>query len=110
MYGAFRVLANHDLMERHEREPCKWDLELNFEPKSSKDQQKAKYRKDANRNIHKMVKPSNFHGKGNMTLEDVMSFLKALEELFGKDYKEVKQVRIAIVMLQGMAKVWWGQM
>ncbi len=39
-----------------------------------------------------------------------MSFLKALEELFGKDYKEVKQVRIAIVMLQGMAKVWWGQM
>jgi hypothetical protein len=57
-----------------------------------------------------MVKLSKFHGKGNMILEDVMFLLKALEELFGEDYKEAKQVRIAIVMLQGKAKVWWGQM
>jgi hypothetical protein len=46
-----------------------------------------------------MVKPSNFHGKDNTTLEDVMSFLEALEELVGEDYKEAKQVKIAIVML-----------
>ncbi len=83
MYGAFRVIANHDPVERHEHEPHKRDLEPNFEPKRSKDQQKAKCWKDANRNIHKMVKLSKFHGKGNMTLEDVMSLLKALEELFG---------------------------
>jgi hypothetical protein len=30
-------------------------------------------------------------------LEDVMSFLKTFEELFGEDYKKKKQVRI-----------WWG--
>jgi hypothetical protein len=35
--------------------------------------------KDVNRNICKMVKPSNFHGKNNTTFEDVMSFLKTLE-------------------------------
>jgi hypothetical protein len=97
--GALRVLANHDPVERHECEPCKQDLEPNLEPKNSKDQQKTKCLKDANRDIHKMVKPSKFHGKDNMTLEDVMSFLEALEELFREDYKEAKQVRIAIVML-----------
>ncbi len=99
MDGAFRVLANHDLVKKHERELCKRDLETNFEPKSSKDRQKTKCHKDANRNINKMVKPSNFHGKDNTTLEDVMSFLEALEELVGEDYKEAKQVKIAIVML-----------
>jgi hypothetical protein len=108
--GTLSVLANHDLVESHEREPCKRDLEPNFEPKSSKDQQKSKCREDANRNIHKLVKPSNFHGKDNTTLEGVMSFLEALKDLFGEDYKEAKQVRIAIVMLWGKAKVWWGQM
>jgi hypothetical protein len=46
-----------------------------------------------------MVKPSNFHGKDNTTLEDVMSFLDALKELFAEDYKEAKQVMITIVML-----------
>jgi len=46
-----------------------------------------------------MVKPSKFHGKDNTTLEDVMSFLEALKELFGEDCKEAKQVMIAIVML-----------
>jgi hypothetical protein len=56
-----------------------------------------------------MVKPSNFHGKDNTTLEDVMSFLEALEELFRVDYKEVKQVRITIIMLLGKSKVWWAQ-
>jgi hypothetical protein len=30
-----------------------------------------------------------------MTLEDVMSFLETLEELFGEDYKKAKQIRIA---------------
>ncbi len=38
-----------------------------------------------------------------------LRMFKALEELFGEDCKEVKQVRIAIVMLWGKAKVWWGQ-
>ncbi len=85
MDGAFRVLTNHDPVERHDCEPHKWDLEPKFEPKSSKDQQKSKCRKDVNRNIHKMVKPSNFHGKDSKTLEYVMSFLEALEELFGED-------------------------
>ncbi len=56
-----------------------------------------------------MVKPLKFHGRDNTTLEDVMSFLEALKELFGEDYKEAKQVSIVIVMLQGKAKVWWGQ-
>jgi len=107
--GAFRVLANHDLVERHECEPCKRDLEPNFEPKSFKDQQKAKCQKDVNKNIHNMVKHSKFHGKDNTTLEDVISFLEALEELFGEDYKKVKQVRIAIVMLWAKTKLWWGQ-
>ncbi len=63
--------------------------------------------KDVNRNICKMVKPSNFHGKNNTTFEDVMSFLKTLE--VGEDQKEVKQVRITKMMLQDKAKVWWGQ-
>ncbi len=99
MDGALRVLANHDPVEKHECELRKWDLEINFEPKSFKDWQKTKCQKDANKNIHKMVKPSKFHGKDNTTLEDVMSFLKALKELFGEDYKEAKQVSIAIVML-----------
>jgi hypothetical protein len=35
-----------------------------------------------------MVKYSNFHGKDNMTTEDVMSFLKSLKELFTEDYKK----------------------
>jgi hypothetical protein len=56
-----------------------------------------------------MAKPSNFHSKDNTTFEDVMSFLKTLEELFDEDYKKAKQIRITIVMLQGKAKVWWGQ-
>ncbi len=60
-----------------------------------------------NRNIRKMVKPSNFHGKDNSTFEDVMSFLETLE--VGKDYKEAKQMRIAKIMLRDKAKVWWGQ-
>jgi len=47
-----------------------------------------------------MAKPSNFHSKDNSTLEDVMSFLKTLKELFDEDYKKVKQIRITIVMLQ----------
>jgi hypothetical protein len=55
-----------------------------------------------------MVKHSKFHGK-DTTFEDVMSFLETLEELFEEDYKEVKQVRIAIVMLWAKTKVWWGQ-
>jgi hypothetical protein len=29
--------------------------------------------------------------------------------LFGEDHKEAEQVRIAMVMLQGKTKVWWGQ-
>jgi hypothetical protein len=29
--------------------------------------------------------------------------------LFGEDYKEVKQVKMAAVMLRGNAKIWWGQ-
>jgi len=107
--GALRVLANHDPMERHERKPCKRDLEPNFEPKNSKDQQKTKCQKDVNKDIHKMVKHSKFHGKDNTTFEDVMSFLETLEELFEEDYKKVKQVRIAIVMLWAKTKVWWGQ-
>ncbi len=37
-----------------------------------------------------------------------MSFLKTLEELFGEDYKKVKQVKITMVILWGKAKVWWG--
>ncbi len=45
-----------------------------------------------------------------MTLEDVMSFLETLEELFGENYKEAKQIKTAMVMLQGKAKVWWGQL
>jgi hypothetical protein len=32
-----------------------------------------------------MAKPSNFHAKDNTTLEDFMSFLETLEELFGED-------------------------
>ncbi len=59
-----------------------------------------------NRDIHKMVKPLNFHGKDNSTFEDVMSFLETLEKLFGEDYKEVKQVKMAAVMLRGNAKIW----
>jgi hypothetical protein len=39
-----------------------------------------------NKNIHKIVKPSKFHGKDNTTLEDVMSFIETLE--VGEDYKE----------------------
>jgi hypothetical protein len=58
--GAFRVLANHDPMERHECEPNKRDLEPNFEPKSSKDQQKAKCQKDVNKDIHKWLNIQNF--------------------------------------------------
>jgi len=46
-----------------------------------------------------MAKPSNFHSKDNTTLEDVMSFLETFEELFGEDYKEVKQIWIATVIL-----------
>lgn len=57
-----------------------------------------------------MAKPSNFHSKDNTTLEDVMSFLETFEELFGEDYKEVKQIWIATVILQGKAKVLWGQL
>jgi hypothetical protein len=53
-----------------------------------------------------MVKPLNFHGKDNSTFEDVMSFLETLEKLFGEDYKEVKQVKMAAVMLRGNAKIW----
>jgi len=104
---AFRVLTNHDLMERHEHQPRKGDLELNFEPKSFEDQQETKLRKDVNRDIRKMVKLSNYHDKDNMPLEDVMSFLETLE--VGEDYKEAKQVRITKVMLRDKAKVWWGQ-
>jgi hypothetical protein len=98
-----KVLTNHDLMERHECQPHKRDLELNLEPKSFEDQQEAKSWKDVNKNIRKMVQPSKFHGKDNMTFEDVMSFLETLE--VGEDYKEEKQVRIAKMMLQDKAKV-----
>jgi len=30
--------------------------------------------------------------------------------LFGEDYKEAKEIKIATMMLQGKAEVWWGQM
>ncbi len=56
-----------------------------------------------------MVKPLKFHGKDNTTLKKLISFLKTLEQLFGEDYKEAEQVRIAMVMLQGKTKVRWGQ-
>jgi len=46
-----------------------------------------------------MAKPSIFHNKDNTTLEDVMSFLETLKELFGEDYKEAKQIKIATTML-----------
>jgi hypothetical protein len=49
-----------------------------------------------------MAKPSNFH----TILENVMSFLETLEELFDEDYKKAKQIRITIMMFQGKAKVW----
>ncbi len=45
MDGAFKVLANHDPVEKHECEFCKRDLETNFEPKSSKDWQKPNARR-----------------------------------------------------------------
>lgn len=32
-----------------------------------------------------MTKRSKFHGKDNMTLKYLMSFLKSLKELFGED-------------------------
>lgn len=57
----------------------------------------------------KWLKCSNFHDKDNMTPQDVMSFLKSLKYVFSEDYKKVEQVRIAMVMLQWKAKVWWGQ-
>jgi hypothetical protein len=56
-----------------------------------------------------MVKPSKLYGKDNTTPKELKSFLKTLEGLFGEDYKEAEQVRIAMVTLQGKTKVWWGQ-
>jgi hypothetical protein len=73
-------------MERQECQPHKQDLE----PKSFKEQREAKYQKEGSRDIHKMIKPSKLHGKDNMTPKDVMSLLKALEELFVKDYEATK--------------------
>jgi hypothetical protein len=64
-------------MERKKHRPCEWDLEPNFEPESSKEQQEVKHRKDANRDIGIMAKCSKF--KDNMTPKDVMSFLKSLK-------------------------------
>jgi hypothetical protein len=55
-----------------------------------------------------MVKPLNFHANDNTTLEDVMSFLETLEELFGEDYKKVKQIKLVMVMLQGKTNVYGG--
>jgi hypothetical protein len=52
--------------------------------------QEVKHQKDANKDIGKMVKHSNFHGKDNMTIEDVMSFLKSFKKLFSEDYKKVE--------------------
>ncbi len=78
---------------------CKHDLEPNFEHESSKERQEAKCQKDANKDIHKMAKPSNFHDKNNTTFENVKSFLKTLEESFSDNYKDAKQVRIATMML-----------
>jgi hypothetical protein len=60
-----RVLANHNPIERKERSPREQDLEPNFEPESFKDQQEIKHRKNANKDIDKMAKHSNFHGKDN---------------------------------------------
>ncbi len=94
-----RLLTNHDLVERQECWLYKHDLEPNFELESSKEQQEAKWWKDVNTDIRKMAKPSNFHNKDNTTLEDVMSFLETLKELFGEDYKEAKQIKIATTML-----------
>ncbi len=74
-------------------------MEPNFELESSKERQEAKWWKDVNTDIRKMVKPSNFHSKDNTTLEAVMSFLETLKELFGEDYKEAKQIKIATTML-----------
>jgi hypothetical protein len=53
-----------------------WSLILNLKVLRTN---KSQMLKDVNRNICKMVKPSNFHGKNNTTFEDVMSFLKTLE-------------------------------
>ncbi len=78
-----RALTNHEMVVRQECWPCKHDLELNFEPETSKERQEAKCWKD----ICKMAKPSNFHSKNNTTLEDVMSSLETLEELFGETTK-----------------------
>jgi hypothetical protein len=60
-------------------------LKPNSELESSKEQQEVKHQRDANKNIGKMTKRSKFHGKDNMTLKYLMSFLKSLKELFGED-------------------------
>ncbi len=103
------MLINHEMVEGHERWSHEWDLEPNFELESFEKSEEAKCQKNANRDIYKMVKPSYFHGKDNSTPEELISILKTLEELFGENYKKVEQVRIAMVMLQGKANVWWGQ-
>ncbi len=48
-----------------------------------------------NRVICKMAKPPN---KNNMTLRNVISFLKNLEELYDEKYNKVEQVKVVMLM------------
>ncbi len=54
-------------------------MEPNFELESFEEWQEAKCQKNANRDISKMVKPSNVHGKDNTTPKELISFLNILE-------------------------------
>jgi hypothetical protein len=47
--------------------PHEQDLELSPNPKGSIEQQKLKWRKNSNKNVCKLAKFSNFHGKSNTT-------------------------------------------
>jgi len=67
------------MVERHERWPHEQDMEPNFELESFEEWQEAKCQKNANRDISKMVKPSNVHGKDNTTPKELISFLNILE-------------------------------
>jgi hypothetical protein len=88
-----RVLANHNPKEGKEHRPHERNLEPNFELKSSKERQKVKHQKDANKDIGKMAKCSNFHGKDNMAPKDVMSFLKYLKNCLEKTTKRWSKLR-----------------
>jgi len=75
---AFKVLINHDLVEKQEHWFHEHHLELNFELKSFEEWQEAKCQKNANKDIYKMLKPLEFHGKDNTTPKKFISFLKTL--------------------------------